>query len=276
MKTRAKIREEEDERAANAAPVRTSTRVTRSNSNANGREAGQSMLQGGSSTGTAGSTAVETVGVTRKRASTSQARKDAATAAAPAAAVATAAHTKQRRVARKDAAASSSTAVTPPVEEEEAAASSSTQPIHIDTTTRRLTRAQHRAANSVSPSIAAHVTDPMEGSDKSKKVVSPGSRTQSGRVTKKGSTSAGAGSSSSTAPTRAATAARRGGAAAAAAAPPAPVANALAAAANRAGTAADARDSPFRIILGMMDDLDGVNLTGTGKQNRFIMVSYEM
>lgn len=35
-------------------------------------EAGQSMLQGGSSTGTAGSTAVETVGVTRKRASTSQ------------------------------------------------------------------------------------------------------------------------------------------------------------------------------------------------------------
>lgn len=121
-------------------------------------------------------------------------------------------------------------------------------------------------------------------------------------MTKKGSTSAGAGSSSSTAPTRAATAARRGGAAAAAAAPPAPVANALAAAANRAGTAsviinwlffelkydniiynlpkmyfsADARDSPFRIILGMMDDLDGVNLTGTGKQNRFIMVSYEM
>lgn len=37
MKTRAKIREEEDERAANATPVRTSTRVTRSNPNANGR-----------------------------------------------------------------------------------------------------------------------------------------------------------------------------------------------------------------------------------------------
>lgn len=56
---------------------------------------------------------------------------------------------------QKDGAASSSTAVSPPVEEEASASSSHSQPIHIDTTARRLTRAQHRAANSVSPSVTS-------------------------------------------------------------------------------------------------------------------------
>ncbi|GMR31997.1 hypothetical protein PMAYCL1PPCAC_02192 [Pristionchus mayeri] len=282
MKTRSKLREEEDE-AHNAPPVRTpSTRsAARANSIPTGKGAAQSMLQAGTATAGGSSSTAESAGVTRKRIAASQARKEAAPgAAATAAAVATAAHTKQRRITRNQQQTGASSSSAPAAGEEETAASSSTGPIHVDTgaettrelknlidyypnakeESRRVTRAQHRAGNSDSPRVDTAV-DSMDGTQ-AKKVASPGgSRGQSGRVAKKASTVGGA-SSSSAGPSRTTTSAPTGKRSAAAAAH----ANDAAVEGQPVANAGGSRDSPFRLILGMMDEMDGGNLSNNEQE----------
>ncbi|GMT32611.1 hypothetical protein PFISCL1PPCAC_23908, partial [Pristionchus fissidentatus] len=295
MKTRAKRREEDDEETNEAVTTRGPTRSSpRSTSNPPGRVAAQSMLQGGSSSGVGGSSSAvvdSPGGTTRKRTSTSQGRKEGASvAAAPAAAaVATAAHAKQRRVTRQNQQTGPDSSAAPAAEE--LAASSSSQPIHIDTgageqsrelkyltdyypnsnseESRRLTRAQLRAAgSSSSPKVSSpRVESLTDGASTSKKMASPGgSRTQTGRVMKKNAPSSTAGGASSSNAARAAAAAASSSKKApAAAAAPTDAVDSAAPAAPREQDAernnAGNRDSsPFRLILGMMDELDGGNI----------------